>query len=198
MAVPCLRFVSVFTFLGFLSYGSMTMASPLTPGAAELVVQQAALVASELQESLTDGDSTQAAGLRSFIDTTGSIRIYHRDGRLLFAISTTRNLSAAEKWKGERAVAFVARQILQREFAQLDAETGFRDLDARAVQIVFIEPEALQPTSGGSHRHHSAPGGASGRCAGRFFGDGLTPIPFAPAGFWAGSSSTPAPCVGCR
>ena len=198
MAVPLLRLIVAFTFLGFLVSGSMTLAAPLAPGAGELVVQQAAFVASELQEALTEAETPQAAVLRSFIDTTGSIRVYHRDGNILFAISSTRSLTAAEKLNGERAAAFVARQILQREFPHLDTETGFRDLDARAVQVVLIEPEALQPTLAASLRQHAAFGNARGRCGGRFFGDGSTPIPFAPAGFWAGGSATSAPCVGCR
>ena len=198
MAVRVLRFVVVVSLLNCAVVAPTTVAAPLAPGAGQRVVQQAAFVASELQESLTDDDSPETASLRSFIDTTGAIRVYHRDGKILFAISTTRNLSAAEKWDGERAAAVMARKILAKEFAQLDTDTGFRDLDARAVQVVFIEPEAFQPTLGGSLRHRSVLGGTGGRCGGRFFGDGSTPIPFAPAGFWAGGSATSAPCVGCR
>lgn len=183
---------------------AVAVAAPLAPVAGAHVVQQGSLVAAELQRALEEDETPQVVTLRSFVDTAGGIRIYLRDGQLLFAISTTRTLTAAEKWNGERTAASLARQVLQKEFAALDANEGFQNMDARAVRVVLIEPEALAPVlgawpyrSGGLHGAMGTTGGGS--CGGgRFFGDGKTPIPFAPAGYWAGGSATPAPCVGCR
>lgn len=183
---------------------AVAAAAPLAPAAGDHVVQQGSLVAAELQRALEEDKTPQVVTLRSFLDTAGGIRVYLRDGQLLFAISTTRTLTAAEKWNGERTAASLARQVLQKEFTALDASEGFQNLDARAVRVVLIEPEALAPVlgawpyrSGGLHGAMGTTGG--GNCGGgRFFGDGKTPIPFAPAGYWAGGSATPAPCVGCR
>lgn len=183
---------------------AVAAAAPLAPAAGAHVVQQGSLVAAELQRALEEDTSPQVVTLRSFLDTAGGIRVYLRDGQLLFAISTTRTLTAAEKWNGERTAASLAGQVLKKDFAALDAVEGFQNLDARAVRVVLIEPEALAPVLGAwpyrSGGLHGAMGTTGGRSCigGRFFGDGKTPIPFAPAGYWAGGTATPAPCVGCR
>jgi len=179
-------------------------AAPLAPAAGGNVVQQGALVSAELQRALEEDDAPQVVTLRSFVDAAAGIRVYLRDGQLLFAISTTRNITAAEKWNGERTAASLARQVLKEEFAALDADGGFQNLDARAVRVVLIEPEAFAPLLGAWPYRNGGLNGAmgttgGGSCGGgRFFGDGKTPIPFAPAGYWAGGAATPAPCVGCR
>ena len=183
---------------------AVAMAAPLTTAAADGVIRQAEAVAAELERALEDDDSPQVVALRSCVDTAAGIRVYLRDGQLLFALSTTRAISAVEKSNGERAAASLARRVLQKEFASLDTAEGFGNLDSRVVRAVLIEPEALAPVlgawpyrSGGLHGAMGTTGGGS--CGGgRFFGDGKTPLPFAPAGYWAGGSATPAPCVGCR
>lgn len=177
--------------------------APLAPAAGTSVLEQAAIVTAELQTTLEKDDSPHVVALRSFLDPTSGIRVYHRDGQLLFAISTTRNMTAAEKWSGERTVAALARQVLQKDFAALDVDGGFQHLDAKAVRAILIEPESLSASFGEWRNGSVGTSGAvrgvvGGGCGGRFFGDGTTPIPFAPAGYWAGGSTTPAPCVGCR
>lgn len=178
-------------------------AAPLAPAAGKSVLEQAAIVTAELQRVLEEGDAPQVVALRSLLDPTQQIRVYHRDGQLLFAISTTRNITATEKSNGERTAAALAREVLQKDFAALDADGGFQHLDARAVRAILIEPEALSPSLGvwqtGAGGMNGALSGMVGAaCGGRFYGDGRTPLPFAPAGFWAGGSATPAHCVGCR
>lgn len=178
-------------------------AAPLAPAAGNSVLEQAAIVTAELQRALEEGDAPQVVTLQSLLDPTQAIRVYQRDGQLLFAISTTRNLTAAEKLNGERTAAALAREVLQKDFAALDTDGGFQHLDAGAVRAVLIEPAALSPSfgawqTGGGGTNGARGGLVGGACSGRFYGDGRTPLPFAPAGFWAGGSATPAPCVGCR
>lgn len=183
---------------------AVAMAAPLTTAAADGVIRQAEAVAAELERALEDDDSPQVVALRSCVDTAAGIRVYLRDGQLLFALSTTRAISAVEKSNGERAAASLARRVLQKEFASLDTAEGFGNLDSRVVRAVLIEPEAVAfmvtgsaHRAGGPTRAHGVTGGCAA-CRRNFFGDGRTPIPFAPAGYWAGGSTTSAPCVGCR
>jgi hypothetical protein len=174
-------------------FATAAAGEPLAPAAGDRVVDNAASVAAALQQALSDESTPQAERLRTFVDTGDGIRIYHRDGRLLFAISTRRNLTASEKWNGERDAAIIARAVLQREFSTLDSD-GFHGLDSGAVRVVFIEPDAHAPYG----RDPSTFATRGGHCRGGYFGDGATPMPFAPAGYWAGGSSTQAPCVGCH
>jgi len=197
-------------------------AAPVTPAAGDRVVANAAIIGSELQQLLEEPSTSDLVNFPGFIDPTSGVRVYHRDDGLLFAISTKRNLTLRERVYGEREAAEVARTLLQQKFSHLfQTEAGFTGLDADAVRVVFVEPDATSPyirggAVVGAGSWYGAPsrltsgvgpgGGACGSCprltggtspdGSAFAGSG--PRAFAPAGFWAGSSSQPAPCTGCH
>jgi hypothetical protein len=204
-------------------------AAPVTPAAGDRVVANAAIIGSEFQQRLEEASTSDLVNFPGFIDPTSGVRIYHRDDGLLFAISTKRNLTLRERMYGEREAAEVARKLLQEKFSHLfQTEAGFTGLDADAVRVVFVEPDATSPyIRGGSvvgqgswygapSRYNAGPrsGFGSGACGGctassdSSLGSGLDqagsyaggsgPLAFAPSGYWAGSSSQPAPCTGCH
>jgi hypothetical protein len=205
-------------------------AAAVTPAAGDRVVANAAIIGSEFQQLLEEPATSDLVNFPGFIDPTSGVRVYHRDDGLLFAVSTKRNLTLRERAYGEREAAEVARKLLQEKFGHLfQTAAGFTSLDADAVRVVFVEPDATSPyIRGGSvvgqGSWYGAPsryntgmgsgfggGGACGSCtgfsggstSGSGLGDaaafgGSGPRAFAPAGFWAGSSSQPAPCTGCH
>jgi hypothetical protein len=205
-------------------------AAAVTPAAGDRVVANAAIIGSEFQQLLEEPATSDLVNFPGFIDPTSGVRVYHRDDGLLFAVSTKRNLTLRERAYGEREAAEVARKLLQEKFGHLfQTEAGFTGLDADAVRVVFVEPDATSPyIRGGSvvgqgswygapSRYNAGMGsgfggaGACGSCtgfsggstSGSGLGDaaafgGSGPRAFAPAGFWAGSSSQPAPCTGCH
>lgn len=202
-------------------------AAPVTPAAGDRVVANAAIIGSEFQQRLEEPSTSDLVNFRGFIDPTSGVRVYHRDDGILFAISTKRNLTLRERAYGEREAAEVARKLLQEKFSHLFQTTaGFTGLDADAVRVVFVEPDATAPyirggAVVGAGSWYGAPsrynagigsgfGGSSGGCGSCNGlgscslgpnGSALTgsgPRAFAPAGFWAGSSSQHAPCTGCH
>jgi hypothetical protein len=202
-------------------------AAPVSPAAGDRVVANAAIIGSEFQQRLEEPSTSDLVNFPGFLDPTSGVRVYHRDDGLLFAISTKRNLTLRERIYGEREAAEVARKLLQEKFSHLfQTAAGFRGLDAGAVRVVFVEPDATSPyirggAVVGAGSWYGAPsrynagmgsgfGGGAGDCgsctglggsslgnAGSAF-SGSGPRAFAPAGFWAGSSSQPAPCTGCH
>jgi hypothetical protein len=202
---------------------SITAAAPLTPAAGDRIVANSAIIGSEFQRLLEEPSATQTVNYPGFIDETAGVRIYHRDDGLLFAISTKRNLTLREKAWGERQAQEIALKMLQEKFSHLIAtEDGFKGLDAEAVRVIFVEPDATAPyIRGGSvvgqgswygapSRYNAGPRsggvGACGSC--NSVGDsslydgaaagGSGPLAFAPSGYWAGSTSHTAPCTGCH
>jgi hypothetical protein len=202
-------------------------AAAVTPAAGDRVVANAAIIGSELQQRLEEPSTSDLVNFPGFIDPTSGVRVYHRDDGLLFAVSTKRNLTLRERAYGEREAAEVARKLLQEKFSHLfQTAAGFTGLDADDVRVVFVEPDATSPYIrggavigagswyGAPSRYNAGMGsgfgsgsGACGSCNGlggsslgnagsAFSGSG--PRAFAPAGFWAGSSSQPAPCTGCH
>ncbi len=209
---------------------SITIAAPLTPAAGDRIVANSAVIGSEFQRLLEEPSSTETVNYPGFIDETSGVRIYHRDDGLLFAISTKRNLTLREKAWGEREAKEIALRMLQEKFSHLIATAeGFKGLDAEAVRVIFVEPDATAPyIRGGSvvgqgswygapSRYNAGPrsgfgSGACGGCtassgaglgsgldqSGSSYAGGSSPLAFAPAGYWAGSTSLTAPCTGCH
>jgi len=226
--MPALRPAALAALLIALSAAPATAtAAPVTPAAGDRVVANAAIIGSEFQQLLEEPAASDVVNFRGFIDPTSGVRVYHRDDGLLFAISTKRNLTLRERAYGEREAADVARKLLQEKFGHLfQSEAGFTGLDADAVRVVFVEPDATSPYIrggavvgagswyGAPSRYNAGPGSgfgggsaACGSCSslgGSSLGNdgsafsGSGPRAFAPAGFWAGSGSYNAPCTGCH
>ena len=222
--MPSLRPVALAVALLAVSIAPAS-AAPVTPAAGDRVVANAAIIGSEFQQRLEEPSTSDLVNFPGFIDVTSGVRVYHRDDGLLFAISTKRNLTLRERVYGEREAAEVARKLLQEKFSHLFQTTaGFTGVDADAVRVVFVEPDATSPyirggAVVGAGSWYGAPsrynagtgsGGSAGSCgscnglgsaslgngSSAFSGSG--PRAFAPAGYWAGSSSQPAPCTGCH
>ena len=163
-------------------------AGPLRPAAGDCVAENAAVIASEIQQSIANDANDVAENLRRFVDTDDAFRVYHRDHQVLIAVSTRRNLSIIDKRIGERETAEIARGVLLQKFRHLFAsEQGLEILDATAVRVVFIEPDALDDCPG---RRTSRGGGGGGTWQ--------PPMPFSSNGLWSNGWATPAPCTGCR
>ncbi|MEX0671694.1 MAG: hypothetical protein WD060_14685 [Pirellulales bacterium] len=164
-------------------------AGTLRPAAGDRVAENAAVIASEIQQSIANDATDLAENLRRFVDTDDAFRVYHRDNQVLIAVSTRRNLSIIDKRIGERETAEIARGVLQQKFSHLfESEQGLEVLDATAVRVVFLEPDALDDCPG----RRSSRGGA-GVC-----GTWQPPIAFSSNGLWSSGWATPAPCTGCR
>ena len=163
-------------------------AAPLRPAAGDRVVQNAAVIAAEIQDSITNDATDSAENLRRFVNIDDAFRIYHRDNQVLIAVSTRRNLSIIDKRIGERETATIARDVLERKFSHLfESEKGLEALDAAAVRVVFLEPDAFDDCPG---RRGSRGGGACGSWQ--------APLAFGANGLWSSGWATPAPCTGCR
>lgn len=166
---------------------SRASAAPLSPTAGDRVVRNASFVATEIQDSIADGETDAAANLRRVIDTNDAVRIYHRDHQVLVAMTTKRNLFVGDKRTGERQAAEIVRGVLQEKFSHLlETEDGFLGLDAAAVRVVFVEPDAYE----------ACPGRRSSRVGD--VGSGQTPVPFGSSGLWSNGWATPAPCTNCN
>ena len=162
-------------------------AAPLSPAAGERVARNASFVASEIQDTIADGETDAADNLRRVIDTNDAVRIYHRDHQVLVAMTTKRNLFVGDKRAGERQAAEIVRAVLQEKFTHLlETEDGFQGLDPAAVRVVFVEPDAFE----------SCPGRRPSRVGD--IGSGQTPVPFGSTGLWSNGWATPAPCTNCN
>lgn len=166
--------------------GRPGLAAPLAGAAGDRVVANAAIVASEIQEAIVEGESDAAAELRRVVDTDDSFRLYHRDRQILVAMNARRNLFVADKVATERQAAEVARGVLQAKFSHLlETQDGFLGLDPSAVRVVLVEPDAYD--------------GCPGRRSARAVTMGsATPVGFADAGLWSAGWATPAPCTNCH
>lgn len=166
--------------------GRPASAAPLSSVAGDRVVANSAIVASEIQGAVAEGESDAAAELRQVVDVNDAFRIYHRDRQILVAMTARRNLFIADKLAGERRAAEIARAVLQEKFSHLlEGYDGFQGLDPSGVRVVFIEPDA----------YDGCPGRRSVRGA---TGGSPAPLGFAGAGFWSSGWATPAPCVNCH
>lgn len=208
---------------GLLSF-AVVRAEPLRPTAADRVVASTATVTAQARRAIDDDTSFEGESLATVIDEQAAWRIYHRDHQLLFAIPVRRNLSPREKSEGERRAAETVRIALQQGFEHLfETEQGFQGLDATAVRVVLIEPDAHDPCPGrrSVRSRHAGFGGVAdgwncGDCgATKETSDQLSvdggfaadipfgevgpprPVPFAAAGLWSAGWATAAACVGC-
>jgi hypothetical protein len=165
----------------------LVTAAPLSPAAGDRVAGNASFVAAEIQDSIADGETDAAENLRRVIDTNDAVRIYHRDHQVLVAMTTKRNLFVGDKRAGERQAAEIVRGVLQEKFTHLlETEDGFQGLDAAAVRVVFVEPDAFE----------NCPGRRPSRAGD--IGSGQTPVPFGSTGLWSNGWATPAPCTNCQ
>lgn len=165
---------------------SHASAAPLSSIAGDRVVANSAIVASEIEGAIADGETDAAAELRHVIDMNDSFRIYHRDRQILVAMNTRRNLVVGDKLAFERQAAEIARGVLQERFTHLlEGHDGFQGLDPSGVRVVFIEPDAYDGCPG--RRSAGGPAGVS-----------AAPVGFATGGLWSSGWATPAPCTNCR
>lgn len=193
MLHPLSLILSIIVVAGAMAHAN---AQPLWPAAGDRVVADSAIVGSEFERELEESPEAQARNFRSFVDVGSGVRIYHRDGGLLFAVTTRRNLSLREKIEGERVAAGLAHAMLQQKFSHLlGSHDGFKGLDARAVRVVFVEPDAFSPyvRPGSATCGRGCQGGGSNAVGGNG-----GPMAFAPSGFWAGGSTSWTACTGCR
>ena len=162
-------------------------AAALSPAAGDRVARNAAIVASEIQDAIADGETDATENLRRVIDTDDAFRVYHRDGQVLVAMTARRNLFVGDKRTGEQQAAEIARAVLQERFTHLlETEYGFQGLDPNAVRVVFIEPDA----------YDDCPGRRPTRLGGT--GSSQTPVPFGATGLWSNGWASPAACTGCQ
>jgi hypothetical protein len=162
-------------------------AAALSPAAGDRVARNATIVASEIQDAIADGETDAAENLRRVLATDDAFRVYHRDGQVLIAMTTRRNLFVGDKRSGEQQAAEIARAVLQEKFTHLlETEYGFQGLDPNVVRVVFIEPDAFA----------DCPGRRSNRLGGT--GSGQTPVPFGATGLWSNGWSTPTACTACQ
>ena len=160
------------------------VAEPLRPSAGQRVVANAPAVTAELRQVVQADDTREGEELKALVDADTDWRVYYRDRQLLFAIPVRKNLLASEKVAGERNAAELARVVLQQNFSRMLAlENGSQGLDADAVRVVFIEPDAEIGYSRGASRGLSTASGLVG-----------PPLPFAAYGAWTG---WPTPTGGC-
>jgi hypothetical protein len=162
------------------------LAEPLWPSVGERVAANAAAVGTSLSQAVDDFTTLEGDRLRAAVDPDAGVRVYHRDDRLLFALTARRNLSPGEKLAAERTASSLAREVLTQRFRHLlETPTGFQGLDTDSIRVVLVEPDAYQP-----YVRSTLPG--------RGLGSGsMGPVPFAAAGFWAAGSQTVTACVGC-
>lgn len=160
---------------------------PVSPAAAERLLDRAAEVTSELQgliERTGDSGSENLATLAY----TGSPdwRLYYRDRQLMFAIPSRQNLTAAQKKVGEDEAAKLAATMLEQQFQQLLKLKAGASLAEGSVRVVFIEPAAHAIASGALGRSGAGFGAAGyNACCGPAVHGGFAgaPLPFSPAGF---------------
>jgi hypothetical protein len=183
----CLVLLAAITVASGTTTMPRAVAAPLSPSAGDRVARNASFVAAEVQDAIADGETDAAENLRRVIDTSDAVRIYHRDHQVLVAMNTKRNLFVGDKRTGERQAAEIVRAVLQEKFTHLlETEDGFQGLDAAAVRVVFVEPDAFE----------SCPGRRPSRIG--EIGSGQTPVPFGSTGLWSNGWATPAPCTNCN
>lgn len=162
-------------------------AAPLSPAAGDRVAGNASFVSAEIRDAIADGETDASENLRRVVDTDEGFRIYHRDHQVLVAMNTRRNLFVGDKRAGERQAAEIVRDVLQAKFSHLlESVDGFQGLDASAVRVVFVEPDAFE----------DCPGRRSSRIGGS--GPGQVPVPFGSGGLWSSGWAAPAPCTNCN
>jgi len=162
-------------------------AAPLSPAAGDRVASQAAFVASEIYDAIAEGETDATENLRRLVGTDNAFRVYHRDHQVLVAMTARRNLFVGDKRTGERQAAELVRDVLQAKFSHLlETENGFQGLDASAVRVVFVEPDAFDDCPG---RRPSRIGGMPAD---------QIPIPFGGSHLWSSGCATPAPCASCN
>jgi len=178
---------TIATLAWAMAVASPAHAAPLSPAAGDRVASQAAVVASEIHDAIAEGETDATENLRRLVDTDDAPRIYHRDHQVLVAMTTRRNLFVGDKRAGERQAAELVRDVLQAKFSHLlETENGFQGLDASAVRVVFVEPDAFDACPG---RRPSRRGGMPA---------GQTPVSFGGSHLWANGWATPAPCTTCN
>lgn len=182
-----LLLVAAITVASAFATASHASAAPLSHAAGDRVAGNASFVAAEIHDAIADGETDVAENLRRVIDTNDAFRVYHRDHQVLVAMTTKRNLFVGDKRAGERQAAEIVRAVLQEKFTHLlETEDGFQGLDAAAVRVVFVEPDAFE----------SCPGRRPNRVSAA--GSDQTPVPFGSTGLWSNGWATPAPCTNCQ
>jgi len=162
------------SFLFLVCLTGRLVGAPLIPAAADRVVENRASVGTEFLQVLDEASDQTSVNFRSFVDPDTAVRLYHRDGGLLFAVTTTRNITPREKLIGEREATVMAAKMLQEKFRHLlETETAFRGFDADTLRVVFVEPDAYSPYIRSSWSTNSGAGGnGNGGFGGAGFGAG--------------------------
>lgn len=154
---------------------------PVSPAAAERLLEQSMEVTSEFRQIIERARDSGSENLATLADTgSPDWRLYYRDRQMLFAVPSRQNLTAAQKKFGEQEAARMASVMLQQRFSQLlklEKNTG---LEPGSVRVVFIEPAAFRPAGRSWDRY--GPG-----TVGPHVGFAGVPLPFAPSGIWPGS-----------
>lgn len=175
---------------------------PVSPAAAERLLERSAEVTSEFQQLIERAGDSGTENLATLADTgSPNWRLYYRDRQLMFAVPSRRNLTAAQKKGGEQEAAKLAAVMLQQQFQRvLNLKPG-AGLEPESVRVVFIEPAAHQIAAGawGGSSTGFGSSGYGGCGAGGFHaGFAGAPLPFAPAGFWPVSGGGHQNSCGCR
>lgn len=181
--------LSLFALLTAWGSGGSTAEVPLSPAAAERLLDRTAEVTTGFRELIQRSGDSADENLAQLADTgSPDWRLYYRDRQLMFAVPSRRNLTAAQKKVGEADAAELAAVMLQQQFQDsLRLQPG-NGLDPTSVRVVFIEPAALG-IAAGAWGGGTGPAGYGGRpCGipGTHGGFAGMPLPFAPAGFWPG------------
>lgn len=164
-----LRSLTLFAIVS-LCASTRLVAAALPPAAADRIVDNKAYVGSEFLQDLDNASAKSSVNFKSFVDPDTAVRVYHRDGGLLLAVTTTRNVTPREKLVGESEAAALAAAMLQEKFRHLlDSEAGFRGFDSATLRVVFVEPDAYSPYIRSSW---SSNGGAGAGGFGGGFGSG--------------------------
>lgn len=150
---------------------SRLVGAVMPPAAADRIVDNRASVGSEFLQVLDDASAKSSVNFRSFVDPDTAVRVYHRDGGLLFAVTTTRNVTPREKLIGEREAAKLVAGMLQEKFRHLlDSDVDFRSFDSATLRVVFVEPDAYSPYIRSSWSNNGGAAAAGGFGGG--FGSG--------------------------
>jgi hypothetical protein len=175
---------------------------PLSPAAAERLLDRSTEVTSEFRQLIQRAGDSADENLAALADTgSPDWRLYYRDRQLMFAVPTRRNLTAAQKKIGEQDAAELAAVMLQQQFQESLRLQAGNGLDSASVRVVFIEPAAHAIAAGAWGGGGTGPAGYGGRpCGmpGTHGGFAGTPLPFAPAGWWPGVGSGNGGGCGCR
>lgn len=162
----------VFGVAGLCALAATARAEALRPSAAQLVETSAGEVTAGLRDVIASTTTAQGERLRGLmVDDPSRWGIRYRDGYLLFSIPVRKNLTLREKQEGEREAKDLALVTLGQKFSRLlQLEDASQGLDADAVRVILIEPDAERPYVSGLGG--GAYGGASGGAAGAAWGHG--------------------------